>query len=132
MLEDGGGRFDAEHIDRRGESGPDGGDLCGDNPDVTTDDTWRERAVERTTDPADPEPVVEVQVNRLAAVTIDVAAAGLDGEGTVVIDADGRVDVTLTGLEPGAVVDVADQELEADDDGTVTFVATPGETGATF
>ncbi|MET0489012.1 MAG: hypothetical protein ABW143_02155 [Acidimicrobiales bacterium] len=129
-----GSAFDAVHVDRRGGSGPDGGDLCGDNPAVTTDDTWRERAVERMP-PAGlvtVGPVLHLQLTNLSAITVDVATAGLTDEGEIDVNANGAVEVTLTGLEPETVVTVGDEELVADADGTVTFTAPADETTATF
>ena len=144
---------EATHVDRRGASGPDGGDLCGPNPEVRTDDTWRERAVERTTDGGAADggvdgfaqllPRIELDLDGLTAVSVDVIGAGFVGPGfeaggefdverEVVVNADGAVEVRVTGLEPETVVTAGDEQLTADADGTVTFTVQAGETTATF
>ncbi len=127
------GTFDAVHIDRQGGSGPDGGDLCGDNPDVITEDTWHERAVERVA-PAGlvvAEPVLTLELDNLTAITVDVATAGLTDEGTIEVNADQPVEVTLTGVAPGTVVTGGDEDGEAEDDGTLSVTVPEGETTLT-
>ena len=124
----------AHHVDRRGASGPDGGDLCGPNPDVRTGDTWRERAVGREIVPTPPDVEgieIEVTLANLAAVTID-ARVVQHPPGFVRITSDTDADVTLTGLEPGVTVTVGDDELTADDRGEVTFPVPAGETTGRF
>ena len=143
---------EATHVDRRGASNPDGGDLCGPNPEVMTDDTWRERAVERTEAAsgdggvdgfAQLFPRIDLDLNGLTAVTIDVIGAGFVGPGfeaegefaverEAVVTADRPVEVTLTDLEPETIVNVGDEEFEADGDGTVTIAVPAAETTITF
>jgi hypothetical protein len=124
---------DAEHVDRRGDSGPDGGDLCDPDADVHTDDTWRERAVERTPIGAEAtEPSVSLLMTNLAAVTVDLSGDGFVEGGHFGIESDGDTEITFTGLEPGTVLAVGDEEVEAGDDGTLTFSVDPGDTTATI
>jgi hypothetical protein len=129
----GDGAYAISAYDRRGESGPAGGDLCGPNPDVSTGDTWRERGTEREPmAPAfDGTPTLTLDLTNLAAVTIDLVGADLADGGEVVISTDTPADVTLTELEPGTSVTVADESLEADDGGTVTLAVDRSAT-ATF
>jgi hypothetical protein len=123
------GAYRIDHVDRRGESGPDGGDLCGPNPDVRTGDTWRERAVERNPVPstggAD---VIDVGMRNLAAVTVDLADGSLRDGGSITVVTDGPGEVTITGLDPGMMVTIGDESGEADADGSVTLAVVEGQT----
>lgn len=114
---------EAEHVDRRGRSGPTGGDLCGPNPDVSTGDTWQERAVERIPIDAEAnEPSVSVRMTNLAAATLDLAGDGFH----LAVESDQPTELTLTGLTPGTVLTYGDEEVEVDDEGSVTVTVEPG------
>jgi hypothetical protein len=76
-------------------------------------------------------PTLTLDLTNLAAVTIDLVGADLADGGEVVISTDTPADVTLTELEPGTSVTVADESLEADDGGTVTLAVDRSAT-ATF
>ena len=121
----------ATHVDRRGLSGPEGGDLCGDNPEVTTGDAWRERAVELEV--VDEEPVddrLDLVLTAVAAVTLEFEGAGIDAGDEVVlaVRSDGETMLTLTGLAPGQEVVAGDERTEADDDGHATVALPEGQT----
>lgn len=126
--------LEAVHVDRRGESGPEGADLCGPDPDVSTGDTWRERAVVlEVAEEREPSDQVELVLVEVAAVTVDLEAAGVtSGDDAVVqVSADGNAEVVLAGLAPGQAVEADGEVVEADEDGTVTVAVDEGDTTIT-
>lgn len=115
--------------DERYEGGDGGRDLCGPNPDITTGDTWRYRAL--TWVPGDELPLentLEVTLTNLAAATFDLARAGIGGEtpARVQVATDTDATVSLTGLEPGAAVTMAGATVTADAEGAIGIAVPAG------
>jgi predicted esterase len=126
--------YEIVHVDRRGASGPDGGDLCGPNPDVDTDDTWRERAVERRPHTSEPSstPNLALGLGNLAAVSVAIGESPLVDGGTITVVADGPGEITFTGLPAGTSVTIGTESDEAGDDGMATVAVPEGQTSGTF
>jgi pimeloyl-ACP methyl ester carboxylesterase len=123
--------LEATHIDREGESGPDGGDLCGENPEVSTGDTWRERAVElEVVEERDPSNHLDVTFTAVHEATIDLEGAGIEpgDEVEVAVESDRAATLVLVGLAPGQEVVVAGDARTADDDGGVELDLEAGST----
>src|SRR5690606_12955844 len=101
-----------------------GADLCGPNPEIRTGDRWRERGIEITRgDPLPSENALEAELANVAALTIDLADAGLDPSraGRLTVRSDGPVELALRGLAPGGAVRVGAETRNADGDGTVVL-----------
>ncbi|OWY61357.1 hypothetical protein B7486_64205, partial [cyanobacterium TDX16] len=109
--------LEAVHLDREGTSDEqDGGDLCGENPDVATGDTWRERAVElEVVEEREPSNQITVTFADVGSATLDLEGAGIPGgeEAVVSVESDGAAMLVLVGLAPGQVVEVDGDEVEA-------------------
>ena len=115
--------------DERYESDAAGRDLCGPNPDISTGDTWRYRAIEwMFGDELPRENTLAVTLANLAAATFDLARAGL-GDGvasSVQVTTDTDADIVLTGLEPGQAVTIGGATVTADADGSVSITVPAG------
>jgi hypothetical protein len=84
-----------------------GADLCGPNPEVRTNETWRERGVDIELGPPAPGlNALNATLTNLAAATFDLTRAGVDvaRAATIAVTTDGPAAVTLTGLTNGQPV----------------------------
>lgn len=111
------------HIDRVVDNTETGADLCGPNPDIRTGDEWRERAVEIEPEPTATGNAVAMVLQNVASLSVDLPAAGIDvgADAEVAVTMDGGTTaVTLRGLRPGQTVQVDEQEVLADDEGSAT------------
>jgi len=115
--------------DERYEGGDAGRDLCGPNPDITTGDTWRYRALERITGDELPlENTLEVSLTNLTAATFDLGRAGLGGgvAARLQVTTDTDATVVLTGLEPRQALTHAGATVTTDADGSVSLAVPAG------
>lgn len=117
-------------IDEMHDNLSEGANFCGPNPDVHTNDMWRERAVVLTRGAELPRSNgLTVTAVNLAAARIDVARAGLErqSDASVAVDTDGDLALTLAGLARAQVVVRSGAEpVAADDDGRATIALAAG------
>jgi hypothetical protein len=123
------------HTDERYEGGEPVSDLCGPNPDITTGDTWRYRAVEWLFGAELPiERTLAATLTNLAAARFDLARAGLAGgaASTVRITSDTSSAVMLTGLNAGQVITISGATVTADASGAATILVPVGTSTITI
>jgi len=107
--------------DERYDGGDAGRDLCGPNPDITTGDTWRYRALERRVGDETPtEKRLDIELLNLASATFDLARAGLAGgeAAQVRVTTDAAAEIVLSGLVSGQAITVNGATVTADADGS--------------
>ena len=120
------------HSDQRFESDAAGRDLCGPNPETSTGDAWRERAIEWVFGDEQPrENTLKVALINLAGATFDLARAGLAGgaAATVQVTTDVAAEIVLTGLEPGQAVTITGATVTVDASGS-TRISVPAGASA--
>lgn len=120
---------DIARSDERFASDAAGRDLCGPNPDISTGDTWRERAIEWVfSDELPAENTLTATLTNLSAVSFALDRAGLgDGvAGSVQVSSDTAADITLTGLEPAQAVTFSGATVTADAGGSVLIAVPAG------
>jgi predicted esterase len=116
--------------DERGESDSAGRDLCGPNPETSTGDTWRERAITWIFgDELPSENTLTATLTNLAGATFDLARAGLGGgvASSLQLTTDTEAAIILTGLEPGQAVSIAGATVTADAVGMTGFTIAVGK-----
>lgn len=90
-----------------------GADLCGPNPDVQTEETWRERGIDITRGLALPiANALDIDLTNVAAVSFDLARAAIDRDaaGSIDVTSDGATAITLSGLRGGQPILVGGRE----------------------
>jgi predicted esterase len=115
--------------DERYASDAAGRDLCGPNPDISTGDTWRERAIEWIFgDELPQENKLNVTLTNLAGASFDLYRAGLGGgvAASVQVTSDAAAEIVLTGLEPGQTVTTSGATITADTGGSVRIAVLAG------
>lgn len=115
--------------DERHASDAAGRDLCGPNPDISTGDTWRERAIQWVFgDELARENTLNVSLVNLATVSFDLERAGLgdSAAGSVQVTSDADAEIVLTGLEPGQTVTISGATVTADTAGSVRIAVSAG------
>ena len=81
-----------------------GADLCGPNPDVQTEETWRERGIDIARGAALPiANALDIDLTNVAAARFDLARAAIDSgaTGSLAVMSDGPTAITLSGLRGG-------------------------------
>jgi predicted esterase len=115
--------------DERYEGDDAGRDLCGPNPEISTGDTWRYRAIEWIFGDERPrQNTLAVMLVNLAAVSFDLARAGL-GDGvasTLQVATDTDAGIVLTGLESGQAITAGGATVTADADGSARITVPAG------
>ena len=120
---------DIVHVDEVFTSDDEGRDLCGPNPEVSTGDRWRERAVEWVFGiDLERRDRLEAELVNVAALTIALDRAGIapGSAAEIALISEAEVQVTLTGLEPGQEARVGDATAAADADGVATVDVASG------
>lgn len=103
-----------------------GRDFCGPNPDARTRNTWDEQARAVTVESRPAEPVVRGVLRQLAAVTIAADRAGIP-TGRLELDSDAPLELTLTGLRAGTLVDGGVRRAVAGASGRATVTLPAGK-----
>jgi poly(3-hydroxybutyrate) depolymerase len=119
-----------ERIDRMLDNVSSGRDLCGPNPDIQTEDHWRERAIEIDRGAALPiANEIALELANVGSLSIDVVRAGIDPgvEAAFVVSSDGPTSLTLEGAPPGGEAVVAGVSRPVSNDGVVTVDLTGPE-----
>jgi hypothetical protein len=107
-----------------------GADLCGPNPEVQTEETWRERGTDITRgEPLPASNDVTLALTNVGAVTLSLDRAGInaDDRASIAVTADVSGTLTLTGLPPGQPVQGTGTVLAGTDGRAVVDLAA-GET----
>jgi dienelactone hydrolase len=95
-----------EQVQRAGSNLAEGADLCGPNPDVHTDDVWREQGIIWSAGAVQPVANgVSVALARVEAATLDLGTAGVRVDEAVTVDVtgDGPTALRLAAPWPGPV-----------------------------
>jgi predicted esterase len=125
-------RFDQTivRIDERRDNIDQGADLCGTNPEVRTQETWRERGIDVISSEELPTSnALTIELSNVAAATFDLSRAGIDvtREASIAVTTDGATSVTLTGLRRGQTIHTAATTATAGPEGNATIDAPAGE-----
>jgi hypothetical protein len=104
-------------------------DLCGPNPEVQTDETWRERGIDITHGAALPiANVLDIDLTNVGAARFDLARAAIDSDAaaSIVVMSDGPSAITLSGLRAGQQVLVGGSVAATASPRGIATVSLPG------